>query len=273
MKTDSIFYQLFQTLPSLLFELLDSPTERAENYEFISVELKELSKTIDGLFNPIINNPDYPIYFVEVQFQKDNTLYDRLMMESSLYLGQYQPEKTWLMVAIWAKRSLDTGVPLRYQRLQQSGLLRVIYLNEITDKTSLGLNIIQLILAPTSQVQSNVQELFPQTEQIADEQLRRQVVELIDKIIIYKFPHLSTKELETMFSLTEWQKTRFYQDVYSDGEIEGKIEGKTEGKIESKIEVISRLFKKGFKPKEIAEIVDLPLTTVQQEIKKLRSSN
>ena len=269
MKTDHIFYQLFQTLPSLLFELLDSPTERAENYEFISAELKELSKTVDGIFNPTINNPDYPIYFVEVQFQKDSTLYDRLMTESSLYLGQYQPEKTWLMVAIWAKRTLDTGVPLRYQRLLQSGLLHVIYLNEITEKTSLGINIIQLILAPTSQVQSTVQELFPQTEQITDEQLRRQVVELIDKIIIYKFPQLSTKELEKMFSLTEWQKTRFYQDVYSDGEIQGEIKGK----LESKIEVISRLFKKGFKPKEIAEIVDLPLTTVQQEIKKLRFAN
>jgi len=51
-RTDKIFYQLFQTLPSLLFELIGEPPSQAENYEFSSKEIKELSRTFDGIFLP-----------------------------------------------------------------------------------------------------------------------------------------------------------------------------------------------------------------------------
>ncbi|MFM6155020.1 MAG: DUF2887 domain-containing protein, partial [Sphaerospermopsis kisseleviana] len=48
MKTDTIFYQLFQTLPDILFEMIGkSPTE-AEGYQFTSVEIKELAFRFDG---------------------------------------------------------------------------------------------------------------------------------------------------------------------------------------------------------------------------------
>jgi len=51
-RTDTIFYQLFQTLPSLLFELIGELPTQAENYEFSSKEIKELSRTFDGIFLP-----------------------------------------------------------------------------------------------------------------------------------------------------------------------------------------------------------------------------
>ena len=63
MRTDTIFYRLFQTFDTLLFELLDQPIE--EGYEFISVEVKEKSFRFDGIFAPKISNQS--IYFVEVQ--------------------------------------------------------------------------------------------------------------------------------------------------------------------------------------------------------------
>ena len=63
MRTDNLFYQLFQILPEALFELIDQPSQRASDYQFTSVEVKELSRTIDGLFTT--SNKEYPIYFVE----------------------------------------------------------------------------------------------------------------------------------------------------------------------------------------------------------------
>jgi predicted transposase YdaD len=42
MKTDSIFYQIFQTLPNVLFELLGESPSKAIGYQFKSVEIKEL---------------------------------------------------------------------------------------------------------------------------------------------------------------------------------------------------------------------------------------
>ncbi|OWY68021.1 hypothetical protein B7486_28610 [cyanobacterium TDX16] len=49
----------------MFFELIDSPPETAENYQFASVELKQIAFWIDGVFQPIQENEN-PIYFVEV---------------------------------------------------------------------------------------------------------------------------------------------------------------------------------------------------------------
>jgi predicted transposase YdaD len=49
MRTDTILYQIFQTLPSTLFELVGEPIDVAGDYEFKSVEVKELSFRIDAM--------------------------------------------------------------------------------------------------------------------------------------------------------------------------------------------------------------------------------
>ena len=43
MHTDTIFYQIFLTFHTLLFELLGQPAENAEGYHFTSAEVKEKS--------------------------------------------------------------------------------------------------------------------------------------------------------------------------------------------------------------------------------------
>ncbi len=55
MKTDKIFYTLFQIFPELLFQLLGQPTDFAQNYQFQSVEIKELAFRLDGIFLPESN--------------------------------------------------------------------------------------------------------------------------------------------------------------------------------------------------------------------------
>ena len=67
MHTDTIFYQIFLTFHTLLFELLGQPPENAAGYQFTSVEVKEKAFRFDGIFMP--NSEEKPIYFVEVQFQ------------------------------------------------------------------------------------------------------------------------------------------------------------------------------------------------------------
>ena len=49
MRTDTIFYQLFLTFHSLLFELLGEPIENADDYQFISAEIKEKAFRFDGI--------------------------------------------------------------------------------------------------------------------------------------------------------------------------------------------------------------------------------
>ena len=127
MRTDTIFYQLFQTFPNLLFELIgQSPTE-AQCYQFSSVEIKELTRRFDGVFLPDPSLPDQPIYFVEVQFQKKEDFYWRFFSEIFLYLSQSQPDNDWCAVAIFSSRRLDPQVPSQYRGLLMSQQMKFVY--------------------------------------------------------------------------------------------------------------------------------------------------
>ncbi len=113
MKTDSIFYRLFQELPSIFFELIGNTPETASNYQFSSVEIKQTAFRIDGVFLPA--RDDNPIYFVEVQFQSDAEFYSRFFTEIFLYLRQNQPQNDWRSVVIYPSQSVDPG-ELRHYR-------------------------------------------------------------------------------------------------------------------------------------------------------------
>ena len=83
MKTDSIFYRLFQEFPDIFFELIGDSPDLASIYQFLSVEVKQTSFRIDGVFVPTVAE-EQPIYFVEVQFQADEKIYSRLFAEICL---------------------------------------------------------------------------------------------------------------------------------------------------------------------------------------------
>jgi len=52
MRTDTLFYQLFQTFHTLLFEVTEQPVAAAVGYEFVSVEVKEKAFRFDDVFLP-----------------------------------------------------------------------------------------------------------------------------------------------------------------------------------------------------------------------------
>ena len=76
-KRDAIFYQIFQRFPSLLFTLLEHPPQQARGYRFESIEVKEPTFRIDGVFVPPEEASPKVVYFAEFQFQPDELLYHR----------------------------------------------------------------------------------------------------------------------------------------------------------------------------------------------------
>lgn len=78
MKTHPLFYHLFQEFPTIFFELISQSASLADDYKFTFIELKQVAFRWDGLFVPPIDKPNLPIYFVEMQFQLDETFYYRL---------------------------------------------------------------------------------------------------------------------------------------------------------------------------------------------------
>ena len=75
-------------------------------------------------------------------------------------------------------------------------------------------------------------------------------LELVERMLIYKFSTYSRQELEAMFGLTQWRQTRFYQEV------------KEETELETKVKTIPRLLKMGLSVKHIAEALELKIEVV-----------
>lgn len=225
MRTDTIFYQLFLTFDTLLFELLGQPLANAERYQFTSVEVKEKSFRFDGIFIP--DRLDQPIYFVEVQFQDKPEFYWELIAEINIYLNQYKPVQDWQAVAIFAKRSFEVQTLTAYQQeLVNSDRIVRIYLDELASSApiSIGVGLIQLIISKETQAPDLVQQLMQRTRtEIVDVTIRQGIIELLESVLVSKFSKLSRQEIEAMFLLSDIKQSRVYQEARQEGRQEGEV--------------------------------------------------
>jgi len=246
LKTDSLFYRLFQNFPSLLFELIDVSVTNSEQYQFCSVEIKQTAFRIDGLFTPPQVDAESPLFFVEVQFSGEREFYSRLFGEIFLYLRQYQPSQLWRSVVIYPTRRVDIGDTQHYTELLESPRVKRVYLDELEDNPeSIGISLLQLVILPEETAVNQARELVTQAKQEIEQGMsQRQILELVETIIVYKLPRLSREEIQQMlgFSDIDVKQTRFYQDVYAEGKQEGKQAGKQEGKQELILRLLNRRF-------------------------------
>ncbi|MBD2312893.1 Rpn family recombination-promoting nuclease/putative transposase [Desertifilum sp. FACHB-1129] len=262
MKTDSIFYRIFQQYPRSFFELLQRPPNEANLYQFTSVEVKQLAFRLDGLFLPTTEEPNQPFYLVEVQFQPDEAFYYRIFAELFLYLRQYQPSQPWQFVVLYPNRSIEREHPHQFRELIDSNRVTRIYLNELEEtEGALGLNIIKLIVKPETEAIETAKRLIAQAQQeLPAASLQQDIVDLIETIVIYKLPQASREEIATMLGLTDLKQTRFYQEAFA----EGREEGIEQGVEQAQRDFVQRLASRGNSLEEIAELVELPLDVVQQ---------
>jgi predicted transposase/invertase (TIGR01784 family) len=221
MRTDTIFYQLFLTFHSLLFELLGQPLAEADYYQFISEEVKEKAFRFDGIFIP--NCEDKLIYFVEVQCQPKPDFYWELLAEINIYLNQFKPVQDWKAVALFADRRFEVKNLTPYQQeLVNSDRIIRIYLDELPTG-SIGVGLIQLIVAQESQAPMLVQELLQRAKtEIADAWVTRDIIDLLETVLVSKFAQLSRQEIQSMFLLTDIKQTRVYQEARQEGRQEGR---------------------------------------------------
>ncbi|MBW4525023.1 MAG: Rpn family recombination-promoting nuclease/putative transposase [Phormidium tanganyikae FI6-MK23] len=151
MKTDSIFYRIFQTTPNTFFELIGESDPRMTTYAFGSQEIKQTSFRLDGIFLPPLRLTGFPIYFVEAQAYSDKkgeNFYARFFGEIHLYLKDYQPVNNWRAVVIFTEKRFDPGIPAHYSEYENNPRVQRIYLNKLPSDVgdlSLGLGVLQLL--------------------------------------------------------------------------------------------------------------------------------
>jgi predicted transposase/invertase (TIGR01784 family) len=245
MKTDSIFYQLFHTVPEILLELAGQPPQAAQHYEFRSVELKQTAFRIDGVLLPRPTASDRTVIFTEVQFQSDQKLYHRFFGEIFLYLRQYPATYDWQGILVYPQRSLEPTESRLYQVLLESTKVLRVYLNELgnVEELPLGLGLIRLVVEPEASTPEAARQLVERAKVEPLMTSSAEVIQSIATIMVYKFTHLSREEIEAMLGFTsQIKQSRVYQEAKQEGREEGREEGLEKGLIESILEILRQRF-------------------------------
>lgn len=232
MKTDTIYYQLFKRFPSLIFTLVEHQPERAREYRFESIEVKETSYRIDGVFLPPEGASPRIVYFAEVQFQSDESLYFRFSSESSVFLHRNQDLfDDWFGVFIFASRSIEPENTHIHRSMLNGPQVQRIYLDELGDPAEqpIGIRLMQLTITPEKQAPEQARELIRQANQEDTGSLsKKEIMDMICTIAVYKFSKLSRDEVEAMLGL-RLEETRVYQEASAEGEERGVAKGRQEG--------------------------------------------
>ncbi len=219
MRRDTIFYQLFRQLPSLLFELISQPPLDAGEYTFDSIEVKETAFRMDGVFVP--PSPSGIVYFCEVQFQPDPLLYERMFSEIGIYTYRNRERfSDWRAVVIYPSRSIEQSNRNIVIEMLASGRILPIYLDELGTGVELpiGLSLMVLTTLEGDKAKIEARRLVGQAEG------NRDIIGLLSTIMVYKFSNLSRDEVDTMLGI-ELEQTRVYQEAKAEGKAEGRTEG------------------------------------------------
>jgi predicted transposase/invertase (TIGR01784 family) len=138
-----------------LFELLTNPPTNADTYRFDSVAVKEPKFEIDGVFLPPENEGVGVIYFCEVQFQKDEKLYERVFAESALYFYRNRDRfYDWQAVIIYPSRSIEQNDIYPHRSLLNGGQVHRVYLDELGDIRTLPLWLALMVLTTLEEEQA-----------------------------------------------------------------------------------------------------------------------
>jgi predicted transposase/invertase (TIGR01784 family) len=230
MKTDPLLYELFQNFPALFFELIGQDPAVARGYDFDSIEVKQIAFRIDAVFKP--QNPSRPLYFLECQFQKDNAIYRRLLAQIAIYFRRKRFDGDWQAAILFARRSMDPGFPLSYQEFQASGKVQVFYLEDYQEEQgSLAFQVLALLTIPKRSLKLKVEGLLPRlkTEPLPTER-KGQIMEMLETILVSKFPNLTRREIEAMLKIKSLRNTRVFQEGVEEGVEQGRQEGELMGR-------------------------------------------
>ncbi|WP_066375517.1 Rpn family recombination-promoting nuclease/putative transposase [Anabaena sp. CA = ATCC 33047] len=224
MRRDSIFYKLFQQYPTLVFELIQNPPTNADAYRFDSVAIKEPKFEIDGVFLPPEGDPPGVVDFCEVQFQKDEQLYERVFAESLLYFYRNRARfSDWQAVIIYPSRNIEQSNIYPYRGLINSNQVYRVYLDELGNIRQLPLWLALMVLTTVEEEQApeEARYLITRTREEVASTATRAIIEIITTIMVYRFEQLSRREVESMLGIT-LKETKVYREIKEEGREEGR---------------------------------------------------
>ncbi len=260
MRRDSIFYKLFQQFPPLLFQLLPISPPNPDEYRFDSVAVKEPKFEIDGVFLP--SSADGVVYFCEVQFQKDEQLYERTFAESLLYFYRNRQRfSDWQTVIIYPSRSTEQSNTQPYRALVSCDQVHRIYLNELGNIRNLPIWVALMVLTTLDENQAPEEARYLLQRNITEEPPSQAIIEMVTTIMVYKFEQLSQKDVEIMLGIT-LQETRVYREIKEEWLEQGLEQGREEATVNLVIRLLTKRFGK-ISQETRSSISSLPLPVLE----------
>jgi predicted transposase YdaD len=241
MKTDKWFYQLFLTMPGIIAELIPNIPPDCE-FDYIALVIKEREFRLDGLFIPQSENWNIPLIFLEAQMQSDAGFYGRYFAEIFLYLQQYPEKRPWQGLLILHNRQQYLGESVPYQILLQEQV-KCLYLEDLLPRADISPNLALLKLLVLEEA-----EAFRLGRCILEESETQttfqQRLNLIETILVNKFPYLGTQEILRMLDLktADITQSRFYQEVVEVGRQEGLQAGLLAGEADLILRQLTRKY-------------------------------
>jgi predicted transposase YdaD len=227
MKTDKLFYRIFLSQPELIAELLSGIPAGCE-FEYSAPVVKEKEVRLDGLLTPLSDDLTLPLVFLEAQMQRDVKFYGRFFAGLFAYLNQYEVVRPWRGLLILRSRRQSLGSVVPYQLLFNAWVER-LYLEDLLPLRNLtpNLAILRLLVIPDREAGSAAQSILTDTDSDAEFRCR---LDLVEAILVNKFPLLTIEEVRQMLNLREAsvRETRFFQEILQEGRQEGRQEGETD---------------------------------------------
>jgi predicted transposase YdaD len=215
MHTDKPFYQIFQTCPRWLFQLVGQPIPACD-LSFSSVEFKALAKTADGLLEPA--DPREPLWLVEFQTK----LTARAALTASIEVGMLEDQRyprpaRGIVIYLGA-------VPADCARWPW---VKCYDLHDLLPQLE-GDHLLKHILSPLlvatdDELAARAEEDYHAVEKnpaLTPEQCSK-LCDVLYDLLVQRFTHLTTKEIHTMLNFGDIKHTVLGQDLISIGREEG----------------------------------------------------
>ena len=181
------------------------------------------------------------MYFCEVQFQKDELLYERTFAESFLYFYRNRTRfSDWQTVIIYPSRSTEQSNFQPCHDLLSGDRVHIIYLNELGDIRTLPIWVALMVLTTVDESQAPAEARYLLQRNII-EQPSQAIIDLITTIMVYKFEQLSQEEVENMLGIT-LQETRVYQEIKAEWLGQGLEKGREEEAVNLVVRQLTKRF-------------------------------
>ncbi len=267
MKTDALFYELFQLEPQSLFDLVCLNMEG--EYIFESITVKTTEKRFDGFLKRIDNQG--PNVFLEIQGYDDPGIYWRLFREVCTWHEQSKSIAPFIAIVLFMdvkyapeQCPLNVVSPHQFFQFNLSDCLKALG-NKAGPLTVLK----PLILENKNHLSEFVPKWKAEIDSLnSPEEKANLLEELLEYAILQRFPQLTLKEVQKMIQLTPLDKTVAGQELILFGVKKGKEEGLKKGELIGEIRTLQRILK--YSQSSTTELARKTLKELRALLKQLK---